>query len=410
MPSFLSRLLGGGARAPLPPDTKASRAARLLAMHSMGLARWTPRNYVTLTQQGYERNAVVYRTVRMIAEAAASVPWLMFEGRKEITAHPLLDLLARPNPGDVGPTFFEALFTNLLLFGNGYVEATLVEAMPRELYALRPDRMSLVPGASGWPVAYDYMIGGDKVRYLVNAEGMTQILHLKLFHPLDDHYGFSPIAAAQVALDIHNAACGWNKALLDNSARPSGALVYSGPEGSQLSDEQFDRLKAELDDTFSGPTNAGRPLLLEGGLDWKALSMSPRDMDFMSAKDGAARDIALAFGVPPQMLGIPGDNTFSNYQEANRAFWRQTVIPLIARTQKSFGAWFAKAYGPFTFDYNVDRIEALAEERQIEWARVDAASFLTIDEKREALGYGALARGQKPDAGAGAATPPPAKP
>ncbi|MBV1705865.1 MAG: phage portal protein [Hyphomicrobiales bacterium] len=406
MASFLSRLFGGGPALPQPPEIKASRAARLLALHSMGLARWTPRNYVTLTQQGYERNAVVYRTVRMIAEAAASVPWLMFEGRREITEHPLLDLMARPNPTDVGPTFFEALFTNLLLFGNGYVEATLVEAMPRELYALRPDRMSLVPGASGWPVAYDYMIGGDKVRYPVNAEGMTQILHLKLFHPLDDHYGFSPIAAAQVALDIHNAACGWNKALLDNAARPSGALVYAGPEGSQLSDEQFDRLKAELDDSFSGPGNAGRPLLLEGGLDWKALSMSPRDMDFMAAKNGAARDIALAFGVPPQMLGIPGDNTFSNYQEANRAFWRQTVIPLIARTQKSFAAWFGKAYGPFTFDYNVDRIDALAEERQIEWARVDAASFLTIDEKREALGYGILPRGQVPQSGSST----PAKP
>ena len=403
MPSLFSRLFG--ARAPVSvPDTKASRAGSLLAMHSLGLARWTPRNYVTLTQQGYERNAVVYRTVRMIAEAAASVPWLVFEGRREITAHPMLDLLQRPNPVDVGPTFFEALFTNLLLFGNAYVEATLVEGMPRELYALRPDRMALVPGKNGWPVAFDYMIGGDKVRYPLNSEGMQQILHLKLFHPLDDHYGFSPIAAAQVALDIHNAAGGWNKALLDNSARPSGALVYTGPDGSQLTESQFERLKAELDENFQGARNAGRPLLLEGGLDWKALSMTPRDMDFMAAKDGAAREIALAFGVPPLVLGIPGDNTFSNYQEANRAFWRQTVIPLIARTQKSFAAWVRPAYGPFTFDYNVDRIEALADERATEWSRVDSANFLTVDEKREALGYGALAA--KDMAGLPGATPP----
>ena len=392
MPTLLSRLLGAGQRPAAPPEAKASRAGAVLAMQSLGLARWTPRNYVALTQQGYERNAVVYRAVRMIAEAAASVPWLIFEDRAELRTHPLLDLLARPNPADVGPSLMEALFSNLLLFGNAYVEATLVDGVPRELYSLRPDRMSIVPGQNGWPVGYDYMIGGNKVRYDLSPDGVGQILHLKLFHPLDDHYGFSPLAAAQVALDIHNAAGGWNKALLDNSARPSGALVYTGPEGSHLSNDQFERLKAELDENFQGSRNAGRPLLLEGGLDWKALSLSPKDMDFMEAKNGAAREIALAFGVPPLVLGIPGDNTFSNYQEANRAFWRQTVIPLIARTQKSFAAWVAPAFGTFHFDYNVDRIEALAAERSLEWSRVGAAAFLTQDEKREALGYGQLAK------------------
>ena len=399
MPTILSRLFGAGTQTRVPassPEAKTSRSAGILAMYSAGLARWTPRNYVALTQQGYERNAVVYRAVRMIAEAAASVPWLIFEGRQELREHPLLDLLARPNPADVGPGFLEAVFTNLLLFGNAYIEVVQVDGSARELYSLRPDRMSIVPGKTGWPVGYDYMIGGDKVRYAMMQEGISPILHLKLYHPLDDHYGFSPIAAAQVALDIHNAAGGWNKALLDNSARPSGALVYSGPEGAHLSDEQFERLKLELDENFSGSRNAGRPLLLEGGLDWKALSLSPKDMDFMEAKNGAAREIALAFGVPPLVLGIPGDNTFSNYQEANRAFWRQTVIPLISRTQKSFAAWFAPEFGGLHFDYNVDRIEALAAERQMEWTRVGAAAFLTQDEKREALGYGALPKAEAP--------------
>jgi len=116
---------------------------------------------------------------------------------------------------------------------------------------------------------------------------------------------------------------------LDNSARPSGALVYAGPEGAHLTDEQFSRLKEELEENFSGATNAGRPLLLEGGLDWKALSLSPKDMDFAESKAGAAREIALAFGVPPLLLGLPGDNTFSNYAEANRAFWRQSSLDVV---------------------------------------------------------------------------------
>jgi HK97 family phage portal protein len=123
---------------------------------------------------------------------------------------------------------------------------------------------------------------------------------MRLFHPLDDHYGFSPIEAAATAIDLHNQASKWNKALLDNAARPSGALVYSAREG-RLSPEQFERLKAELQEGFQGAKNAGRPLLLEGGLDWKPLSLSPKDMDFIEAKHAAAREIALALGVPPML-------------------------------------------------------------------------------------------------------------
>ncbi len=160
---------------------------------------------------------------------------------------------------------------------------------------------------------------------------VAPILHLKLFHPLDDHYGFAPIEAAAVALDIHNAAGAWNKALLDNSARPSGALVYQAKDGGNLTSEQYQRLKAELEAGFTGTRKAGRPLLLEGGLDWKAMSLSPKDMDFLEAKNGAAREIALAFGVPPMLLGIPGDNTYANFKEANAAFWRSTVLPLTGK-------------------------------------------------------------------------------
>ena len=131
-------------------------------------------------------------------------------------------------------------------------------------------------------------------------------------------------------------------------------------------------------------------MLLEGGLDWKALSLSPKDMDFIEARAAAAREIALAFGVPPMLLGLPGDNTRANFEEANRAFYRQTIIPLVARTQQSLAAWLSPAFGAFRFDYDIDRLDALAAERQMEWARIGAASFLTDDEKREAAGYGPL--------------------
>lgn len=395
MPSLLSRLFGVGAQT-RAPDTKNSRAQALFSLQGLGQPRWSTRDYTTLAFQGYERNAIVYRCVRMIAEAAASVPWRLYEGRTEVLVHPVLDLFAWPNPREAGPVFLEAIFTNLLLYGNAYVEAAQVDGMVREIYALRPDRVLVIPGRNGWPSAYEYRVGGEIVRYEMTGSGVEPILHLKLFHPLDDHYGFPPLAAAQVALDTHNAASAWNKALLDNAARPSGALVFAGADNAHLSDEQFARLKAELDENFQGPLNAGRPLLLEGGLDWKALSMSPHDMDFGAAKSAAARDIALAFGVPPLLLGMPGDNTHANFAEANRALWRQTVIPLVNRTLKSFNHWLAPSLGAsLHLDYDVDRIEALAGERAQEWARVGAATFLSDDEKREAVGYGkAVAAGK----------------
>jgi HK97 family phage portal protein len=251
--------------------------------------------------------------------------------------------------------------------------------------------MKIVPGSDGWPEAYEYTVAGRTVRFPVPGEGVSPILHLTLFHPLDDHYGFAPIEAAAVALDLHNAAGNWNKALLDNSARPSGALVYSAKDGGNLSAEQYERLKTELETGFTGAARAGRPLLLEGGLDWKAMALTPRDMDFLEAKNGAAREIALAFGVPPMLLGIPGDNTYANYAEANRAFWRGTVLPLTAKIAGAIGQWLAPAFGgDLRLWFDADQVDALSADREALWARVSGADFLTRDEKRDAVGFRAL--------------------
>ena len=370
------------------PEAKASRTAQVLAFESGGRARWTPRNYAALAREGYLGNAIVHRAVRLVAENVASCCYLVFEGAQEREAHPLAALLARPNPRQDGAAFLEALVSHLLLAGNAYVEAVALDDEVRELYALRPDRMKAVPGADGWAEAYEYSAGGRSVRFDQLSSRVPPILHLAFFHPLDDHYGLAPLEAAAVAVDTHNAAARWNKALLDNAARPSGALIYSGPEGAVLNDAQFDRLKRELTDTYQGAANAGRPLLLEGGLDWKAMALTPKDMDFLEAKHTAAREIALAFGVPPMLLGIPGDNTYANFQEANRVFWRQTVLPLATRIGTSLAQWLSPQFGDgVRLVIDTDRIEALASDRNALWERVTNALFLTLNEKREAVGY-----------------------
>ena len=281
----------------------------------------------------------------------------------------------------------EVLAAQLALHGNAFVQIVKDgTGTPVELFPLRPERVQVIAGEDGWPAAYRYVLADRTLNIaLEDEDGWPNLVHLKGFHPTDDHYGAGCLAAAAPAVAVHNAASAWNRALLANAARPSGALVYDGEDGGALSAEQFDRLKAELQNAFQGHANAGRPMLLEGGLDWKAMSLSPADMDFATLKAAAARDIALAFGVPPMLLGLPGDNTYANYREANRALWRLTLLPLAGKIlsglQAGLSDWFAE-----DASVDLDRVPALAEDRERLWAQVSSADFLSDAEKRALLG------------------------
>lgn len=360
---------------------------KLLAWHALGRPAWSTRDPSVFAREGYAQNAIAYRCVRMIAEAAASAPLKVGP-----TDHPLARLLSRPNPEQTGIELLEAFYGYLQVAGNAYLEAaSFDEEAPAELYVLRPDRMSVIPGADGWPVGWEHRVGSNVRRFARDPiSNDAPILHLKLFNPTDDWYGLSPMEAAAFSIDIHNAGGAWNKALIDNAARPSGALVFSGAGGAdRLSEEQFQRLKQELEDMHIGAANAGRPMLLEGGLEWRPMSLSPSDMDFIEARHAAARDIALAFGVPPMLLGIPGDNTYSNYREANLAFWRQTALPLALKAARAIEAWLGDRWpeaGPAAVHVDLDATPALALEREALWSRLASADFLSEDEKRRMAG------------------------
>src|SRR6056297_2375308 len=382
-----------GGVAQTAPEQKASATGRVAAWHSAGRVAWSPRDTVSLTRTGFAGNPVGFRCVKMVAEAAASLSLVLQDENERFATHPVLDLIRSPNPAQGRAELFEALYGQLLLTGNAYVEAAGggEAQVPMELHVLRSDRMSVVPGTDGWPVAYEYAVGGRKHRFDV-SEGPAVVCHLKSFHPQDDHYGFSPLQAAAQAVVVHNSASRWSKALLDNAARPSGAIVYKGGEGQgTLTVDQYDRLLAEMEAHHQGARNAGRPMLLEGGLDWKPMGFSPSDMEFQKTKEAAAREIALAFGVPPMLLGIPGDATYANYQEANRAFYRLTVLPLVARVTAAVASWLKGFTGEaLELAPDLDQVPALAAERDAQWARVAGADFLTQAEKRALLGLPAL--------------------
>ena len=341
----------------------------------------SPFDYSQAVKRAYLDNPVAQRAVRLVAEGIG--------GAAIVDTDPELTALVKAT--SAGQSLLETLASQLLLHGNAYVQVIKDGAgRPAELFALRPERMTVIAASDGWPSGFTYKLG-DKVLTipLMDEDASPNLIHIKSFHPADDHYGAGCLAAADQAVATHNAAGLWNRQLLENAARPSGALVYDAGDGGGLSPDQFDRLKTELAEAYAGHANAGRPMLLEGGLKWQALSLSPADMDFAELKAAAARDVALAFGVPPMLLGLPGDATYANYREANRALWRLTLLPLADKIFAALGEGLVTWFPDAALAIDLDRVPALAEDRERLWTQVSAASFLSDDEKRAMLGLAA---------------------
>ena len=357
--------------------------ARAWGSGAVALGEW-PASYEAQLRAGVIGNPVAQRAMRLVSEGAGACA-LKVGGVDGEAAARIRALVARASAGQ---SLIETLASHVLLHGNGYVQVIAgADGMPAELFALRPERVSVEADARGWPAAYLYRVGESVTRLSPeDGAGRTSLLHIRALHPLDDHYGLGCVGAAAGAVAIHNAATVWNKALLDNAARPSGAMVYAPGDGSVLSPEQFERVRREMEAAFSGAANAGRPMLLEGGLDWRAMSLSPAEMDFVGLKAAAAREIALAFGVPPMLMGLPGDNSYANYREANKALWRQTILPLVGKigaglAQGLQGWWPGLSLAP-----DLDAVPALSDERAALWERVAGADFLSAEEKKAMLG------------------------
>lgn len=364
----------------------------LLGIHLLHSSPATLRNFEQRTQESYLKNVIVYRAINLISHNLASVPWILKEEEKIISNHPLVTLLERPNPLQSQRAFLEALVGYLMLSGNGYIER-IYAGNEEELHLLRPDRLTVLPSQTSIPRGYQYEVNGmQRIIPVDPILGTAPFLHLKFFHPLHDWEGLSPLQAAQSAIAQHNAVSEHNLSLLENGGRPSGALLVKQGEGATpLTSEQRETLREDLRAAYEGTANAGRITLLEGDMEWKEMGLSPKDLDFLSGKYLSAREIAQAFGVPPMLVGVPGDATFANYREARFHLWEDTILPLLNTIIAELNRWLVRPrYPHLSFTYDIDSISALALRRDPIWERIKEADYLTPNEKRQAVGYGPL--------------------
>jgi len=350
---------------------------------------WTPNDYRKLATEGYMSNPYVFGCVHLIAKAASTVPWKLYREdnngeRTELKAHPLLKLWNRPNPETGRNALVEALFAYLLIKGDSYLYSVGPDNKPpRELYTLRPDKTKIISGTPMEPVL-GYKFGDPGSEQKFKAE---DVMHLKEFHPLNDWYGFPQLKAASRSVDSSNEAKKWNVAQLQNQAIPPGALMTEEP----LDDKQFAHLKQEIEEQYAGSINARRPMLLEGGMKWEQWALTAVDMDWLNAQKLSASEIALAYEVPAELVGIASQKTFSNYQEARKALYQDNIAPKVTNLAAELNVWlvpkFERPGENLVMVPDFDMVPALQEDRDALFTRVASADWLEVNEKRRATGY-----------------------
>ncbi|MDR1365862.1 MAG: phage portal protein [Holosporales bacterium] len=367
-------------------------SANVLAFSDNMPPVWTPRAYKNLANEGYKKNVIAYRAINLISRGIAAVPLKLFSFGTALTSgeHIVASLLDHPNSDQTRSEFLETLTCHLLMSGNAYIYLHYEDdVFPITMHLLRPDRVKIKADKMGKVTEYDYGQNRQIPSYSTKFK-RKQVLHLKFFNPLDDFYGLSPIEAAAIAIDQYNAVSSHNLSLLQNGGRPSGCLILKNKEF--MTEQQKQALRASIKKSYEGALNAGKTMVLEGDFEWKEMGLSPKDLDFVTGKTFSAREISQAFGVPPMLVGVPGDATFSNYREARYHLWEDTILPLLdyVLSQLNEALIDTGDRNNLVISYNEDEIYALSLKRDSVWKRISEAEFLTTNEKRQALGFGPI--------------------
>lgn len=282
-----------------------------------------------LVDEGYDASAWVDACVAARVQAMVSVPWRVEQrvGHKrwEVVEEEtdLERIWEDPNPDMSAMELQTTTFIRKLLCGNAILQkARDSQGAPMELWPVSPDDLRPVPGANfidHWQVM---------PRSVPTWQGRTSypredIIHFRMEDPINLFWGRTPLRSATRAVDTDKKATEWNWAAMQNRVNPTGMLLVKG----EFDTERYARIKKLVKDTKEGPKNARRLMVLDGEVDFKSIDSTSLEFDFTEGRKQILREICAVYRVPPPIIGILDDATYSNFFTAQEVFWRNTVIP-----------------------------------------------------------------------------------
>lgn len=339
-----------------------------------------------VTERSAMQMTAVYCCVRILSEAVASLPLQFYRytddgGKEKAVEHPLYFLLHdEPNPEMTSFIFRETLMTHLLLWGNAYSQ--IIRNGKGEvvaLYPLMPDRMKVDRDEHG-RLYYEYTVyDADDVdgRKGTNKVGRTvrlqphDVLHIPGLG-FDGLVGYSPIAMAKNAIGLAIATEEYGSKFFANGAAPSGVLEHPGT----IKDPS--RIRESWQATFGGSGNANKVAVLEEGMKYTPISISPEQAQFLETRKFQIDEIARIFRVPPHMIGDLEKSSFNNIEQQSLEFVKYTLDPWVSRWEQAMvrALLTSEEKKKYFFKFNVDgllrgdyqsRMNGYATARQNGW-------------------------------------------
>lgn len=365
----------------------------------VGTAQWSPWNFQTYCKLAFQGNPFVYRAVTQIQSAAMGIRVYPYTPKGEdlvdlAVKHPAAVLVQKPAPLYPWPGFVEAMFGYRLLGGNAFSLSVGPDGPdvengrpPRQLHPLGPDVMAPKAGAAlGSIEGFVYRPKGGDTQLAPN-----QVFWWSTWNPLSQFEGMPNIKAADKAIDANNGALGYNKAIMDNGGFVGNVFSTESPSFGR---EQAKQVRDDMAAKYSGAANAGKNLVLWGGLKPFRMGLTPTEMGFSELTTATSRQIALVFGVPPELLGDASQKTFSNYREARQSLYTETVLPLLDDMCSRMSSFLSQRFGQeIVILPDSDDVEALSGVREQEESSAREnfkAGLLTRNEARAELGQPAI--------------------
>ena len=305
----------------------------------------------------YKALSWVYIAVSAIARNGASVPFRVISGagtkdEQELIDDPRVQVFRRPFPPHLSTyQLFEWTLTSLHLTGKAFWEVQPSFQNPKFIFPIRADLIKPIPDPVEFISGYTFTVQGR-----TKTIPKENVFYVRFVDPLDDYDGMSPLSAGVMAASTDLTAVKMNLALLENQARPAGVFTTE----QQLSDSSFKRLQVQLWGEHRGPTNVGKPLLLESGVKYDATGLPPKDMEFLKGREFSRDEILAIFRVPPTVAGVSAAN-YATARIEERRFWTQAVDPVLSQLASAIDtAFFPEEDVACEFD--LSKVEALQEE------------------------------------------------